>query len=83
MRLSQVELGMKYSVALQYANEIVGLLSSSCERIEIGGGIRRGKPEPHDIEIILVPKPCEEFGYATMVEKKIWELYDAKTFREG
>ena len=28
----------------------------ACERIEIAGSVRRGKPDPHDIEIVAVPK---------------------------
>ena len=28
----------------------------ACERIEIAGSIRRGKSDPHDIEIVAVPK---------------------------
>ena len=28
----------------------------ACERIEIAGSIRRGKPDPHDIEIVAIPR---------------------------
>lgn len=46
---------MKYSLALEYAEEIKQILSPFCERIEIAGGIRRQKEEPHDIELVCVP----------------------------
>ena len=47
---------MKYSLALEYAQEIKEILSPFCERIEIAGGIRRQKEEPHDIEIVCQPR---------------------------
>ena len=31
-------------------------LEPGCDRIEIAGSVRRGKPEPHDLEIVLIPK---------------------------
>ena len=33
-----------------------------CERIEIAGSLRRGKSDPHDIEIVAVPK-VEQVGH--------------------
>lgn len=50
-----VEGSMNYDVALKRANEIVQLLEPFCERIEIAGGVRRQKHNPHDIEIVLIP----------------------------
>ena len=47
---------MKLETARQYATEIVDILRPYCDRIEIAGGIRREKPEPHDIEIVVKPK---------------------------
>lgn len=38
------------------AERIRERLQPFCERIEIAGGIRRGKPDPHDIEIVAVPR---------------------------
>ena len=46
---------MNYNHALQLAKEVVDHLTPSCERIEIAGGIRRGKENPHDIEIVARP----------------------------
>ena len=47
---------MEYEKGLRYASEIIERLEKWCSRIEIGGGIRRKKAEPHDIEIIAKPK---------------------------
>ena len=47
---------MKLDQALSIAVEMKDLLSPFCERIEIAGSIRRGKPEVHDIEIVALPK---------------------------
>lgn len=37
------------------AKEIVGKLAPYCERIEVVGSIRREKPYPGDIDILLIP----------------------------
>ena len=47
---------MNYDTALQFANEIVTLLRPFTTRIEIAGGVRRKKKDPHDIEIVCIPK---------------------------
>jgi DNA polymerase/3'-5' exonuclease PolX len=38
------------------AEDLVRALWPACERVEIAGSLRRGKPEVHDIEIVAVPK---------------------------
>jgi DNA polymerase/3'-5' exonuclease PolX len=45
--------------ALPIAEHVRDLLAPHCDRIEIGGSIRRGKQEVKDIEIIAIPKPYE------------------------
>lgn len=42
------------------AEEFVRLVHGACERIEIGGSIRRGKADVGDIEIIAIPKTRTE-----------------------
>jgi DNA polymerase/3'-5' exonuclease PolX len=46
------------------AETLVTMMSKYCERVEIGGSIRRGKPQVKDMEIVCVPKweiaPIEE-----------------------
>lgn len=54
---------MRREELLPYIEEIVTVLRPACERIEIAGGIRRGKPEPHDAEIVALPNWEQElFG---------------------
>lgn len=38
------------------AQHIIDLLGAHCERIEIAGSIRRGKPDPKDAELVAIPK---------------------------
>lgn len=43
-------------MALAAAYELKNALSPFCERIEIAGSLRRGKPEVGDIELVFIPK---------------------------
>lgn len=47
---------MELKKAEKIAENIKAQLVSYCERIEIGGSIRRQKPDVKDIEIICIPK---------------------------
>lgn len=47
---------MKHDLAVKYAEEVKWLLKPFVERVEIAGGVRRGKPDPHDIELVAIPK---------------------------
>jgi DNA polymerase/3'-5' exonuclease PolX len=47
---------MTYAEAKRLADQLLAELSPVCERIEIAGGVRREKPEPHDIELVAIPK---------------------------
>lgn len=47
---------MQYQEALGIANKYLEILRPFCSRIIIAGGIRRKKAEPHDIEIVCIPK---------------------------
>ena len=47
---------MKLAQAEQIAQSLKADLEPFCEKIEIGGSIRRKKPEPNDIEFICIPK---------------------------
>ena len=48
---------MRLEQARQIANNIKKILTPYCDRIEIAGSIRRGKPIVHDIDIVLIEKP--------------------------
>ena len=46
---------MEYDKVLPIAEKMAALLTPGCKRIEIAGGLRRQKPDPHDIEIVAIP----------------------------
>src|SRR3989344_4154112 len=62
-----------YAEAYAIALDVQEQLKPYCERIEIGGSIRRKKSEIGDIELVLIPKPyttgLSESGIATIVNK--------------
>ena len=72
---------MKHENALVVATWLVNELRESCDRIEIAGSIRRGKPDVKDIEIVAIPilkHPRPEFGqkviHKTLLDEKLWRL---------
>jgi DNA polymerase/3'-5' exonuclease PolX len=44
------------ATARAVARKIVAELKPACDRIEVVGSLRRGKPSVHDIDIVLLPK---------------------------
>jgi DNA polymerase/3'-5' exonuclease PolX len=46
---------MKLDEIQPIAYSLIEQLSSACTRLLIAGSIRRGKPEPNDIEIVAIP----------------------------
>jgi len=48
--------GMTLEYARDLAETLVELLRPACQRIEIAGSVRRGKPTPNDVEIVAVPR---------------------------
>ena len=47
---------MKLQDAQAIAQEVIAALAPACQRIEVAGGVRRHKPDPHDIEIVALPR---------------------------
>ncbi len=47
---------MKLSQAQNLAERIIETMQPFCQRVAIGGSIRREKPEVKDIEIVAIPK---------------------------
>lgn len=47
---------MKLDQAQKIAEELAKLLEPACERVQVAGSIRRRKPEPHDIELLVIPQ---------------------------
>lgn len=68
-------LTMQLDQAMSIAKRVKAQLAPYCERVEIAGSIRRGKPEVGDIEIVAIPLPYDTglfaSGIAPIVEK--WE----------
>lgn len=80
---------MRLAEAKAIAERLVEELAPACERIEIAGGIRRGKAEPHDIEIVAMPilkPPRAEFGqkviHKTALDAVLYGLVQAGRLRE-
>jgi len=46
---------MELEKAKAIASEVIGRLAPFCDRIEVAGSIRRRKPFPADIDIVLIP----------------------------
>jgi len=51
---------VEHQQAKAIADRLLSELGPSCERIEIAGSVRRGKPDVGDIEIVAVPKTTEQ-----------------------
>lgn len=62
---------MKLENAKRYADELVDCLKLTCDRIEIAGGVRREKAEPHDIELVAIPLMD---GEKNLLHEKIGDL---------
>jgi len=47
---------MNHTIARNLAELLILDLLPGCTRVEIAGSVRREKPEPHDLEIVAIPK---------------------------
>lgn len=77
---------MEINAAREIVQSLIDLLAPDCERIEIGGSIRRGKPEVHDGEIVAIGKPgllrqVDSLLNSSVVEKA--QYGEKKTTRWG
>lgn len=79
---------MDISFATEMAEWMVDAIKPACHRIEIAGGIRRGKQDVHDIEIVAVPylkPPVASFGDkvidATMLDRSLRWMAEARQIR--
>ena len=53
---------MSYDSAKGLAEKLAAELAPYCDRIEVAGSIRRGKPDPKDIELVVIPRFNEARG---------------------
>jgi DNA polymerase (family X) len=72
------------AIARKVAEQLVTELAPRCERIEIAGSLRRGKPDVGDIEILFVPRigqvrvPGELFPKSGLLTDELIEHWLAK-----
>ena len=59
---------MKLEEAGALADRIVHCLESLCVKIQVAGSIRRRRPEVHDIDIVLIPRPLRWSGIVNRLE---------------
>ena len=53
----QTDAPVKLAAARAIIDELVEVLRPACERIEVAGSVRRGKPEVKDAEVVITPTP--------------------------
>jgi DNA polymerase/3'-5' exonuclease PolX len=68
---------MNYPQAKRIADGLVAELAPACDRIEIAGGVRRKKDNPHDIEIVCIPSPGAP--RASFGDKVVYKSYLEKS----
>lgn len=75
---------MKYEMAIKIARELAAELGPVCVQVEIAGGLRRGKADPHDIELVAQPRlePVTDlFGQRiedySLLDERLGELVEA------
>jgi DNA polymerase (family 10) len=65
--------------ARRYAEHIQRELASLCERIDIAGSIRRGRPEVHDLDLVLLLKP----GKRAELEARVKRSANTRVTKNG
>lgn len=68
------------------ADRLTGWLGPFCERIEVAGSIRRGRPEVGDVDLVAIPKVLEDadmFGTVTGRRNLAAEAIRARVQKEG
>lgn len=78
--IPQPDTRVQLADARRVIGELVELLRPACERIEIAGSVRRGKPEVHDAEVVIIPTPDLLPLTDTLIEwgKAQYALYGTK-----
>lgn len=80
---------MQHREALQIAEELLHHMRPHCQRIAIGGSIRREKAHVKDIELVIIPKwqrtvdPTDLFGERLLLENELYAWADTEAHRIG
>lgn len=81
---------MNYNLALTIARDIQDQLAPACLQIEIAGGLRRAKPDVHDIELVAQPRLVpvanlfgEHIEDHSLLDERLTELLDAGALTPG
>jgi len=87
---------MNLEQARRIGMEVVEALTPACDRIIIAGSVRRGKPNPKDIEIVYIPRmtntrvdlftvnkrPATEAFIDDLIRRRFW-YFDDQLKRNG
>ena len=70
---------MAYKAAKEISEKWLGILSPSCERVEVAGSLRRGSETVGDIEFVAIPKiePFYDFFGELITSKSRNRLLEA------
>lgn len=81
---------MKHNLAIAIARDIQTRLAPACVQIEIAGGLRRNKPDVHDIELVAQPRLIpvenlfnEHIDDHSLLDERLAELLDAGALTPG
>lgn len=81
---------MNLENASRIARDLCRRIEPGCEQLQIAGGIRRKKADPHDIELVAIPKlaPVTDLfgqttGHVNVLETILEELLTAGVLETG
>lgn len=81
---------MNYETAYRIARDLADELSPACKKIEIAGGLRRKKQDPHDIELVAIPTIDpkwdmfgHEVGERNLLDEALADLVERGELRHG
>lgn len=73
---------MRLQEATRLAGEVRAWLAPACERIEVAGGVRRGKADVGDVEIVAIPRPSGRPVFGELARTPL-DATLARLVREG
>lgn len=78
--IPQAETPVHLADARRVIGDLIEILRPFCERIEIAGSVRRGKPEVKDAEVVIIPTPYLHQQTDVLIETRMaqYALYGEK-----